>query len=234
MGLECIDFIVESLNPEHSFSKVQGKDGFADINITYNGRKIRARFYLHANNNDDFINKRDKVYKLFRQKDELTLIDKRQPHKKWNVQVESPFTIAEELSPNDAIFDIQFISKTICAFGDKVTVTKDTTTNKFIVFNNGDFEIDGREHYLIITFKGQSDKLRIRNNMNGTQWQYLGTTQNNDVLKLERVYPYKNGEDIFEETNAGFIILERGSNEIELFGASGDYDVSFEFIPLFI
>lgn len=234
LGLECIDFIVESLNPEHSYSKVQGQDGYANIETTYNGRTMRARFYLQANDNDDFINKRDEIYKLFRQRNQLTLIDERQPYKKWNAQVESAFTISEELSPSNAIFEVQFISKTIYAFGDEVTVNKETSTNKFIVFNDGDFEIDGKEHHLLITFTGQSHSLRIRNNMNNTQWQYYDDTDVNDTLTLERVYPYKNNINIFDDTNAGYIILERGSNEIELFGATGDYDISFKFIPLYI
>ena len=234
LGLECINFEVESLSPEHTYSTVQGNDGLARIDTVYNARSIFTEFYLKADNNDDFIAKRDEIYKLFRQRDELTIIDNRQPHKRWIAQVESPFIIDNELSPNNDVFEVQFISKTIYAHGEPVTEVKTTDTNKFIVFNDGDFEIDGRYHALTMTFTGVSDKLRIRNNMNNSQWQYLGTTELGDVIKLERVYPYKNNTNIYEDTNKGYISLNEGSNEFEVFGATGDYTFKFEFIPLYI
>ncbi len=234
IGLRCLDFIVESLSPEHTYSTVQGADGIANIDTVYNGRAILAKFYLKADNNDDYLTYRDEVYKLFRQRDELTIIDNRQPHKHWNVQVSAPFTIGNELSPNKGVFELELISKTIYATGELYQETFTPTNNKFIIFNDGDFEIDGTQHHLIITFQGASDKFRIRNNLNSSQWQYLKETTEIDELKLERVYPYKNSKDIYEDTSGGYLILERGSNEIQVFGAIGEYTVSFEFLPMYI
>lgn len=234
LGLKCLDFIVESLNPEHTYSTVEGADGIADIDTVYDGRIIHLKMFLKANNNNDYLSKRDQIYKLFKQRDELTLIDNRQPHKRWVAQVEEPFTIGNELSPIAGVFEIQLISKTIYAHGESVTISKDTDTNRFIVFNDGDFKIDGRQHDLTMIFKGQSDKLRVKNNTNDSQWQHLKTTDTDDVIKLERVYPYKNNTNIFEDTNGGVIELEQGSNEIEILGAIGDYEIEFTFSPLYI
>lgn len=234
LGLECIDFIVESLNPTHTYGRIQGNDGIARIDTIYEGRTIRAVFHLSANDNDDFIIKRDEIYKLFKQREELTLIHNRQSHKRWIVQVETPFVIDNELSPSNDIFELQFISKTIYAFGGLTTAIKRTDDNKFIVTNYGDFIIDSREHNMIMSFKGKSESLHIRNNTNGTEWQYTGATKDNDSLELKMVYPYKNGVNIFEDTNSGYFELERGENEIEILGATDDYSINFEFNPMYI
>lgn len=234
MGLECIDFIVESLNPLHEFNVIQGNDGIARIDTTYDARTIHTKFYLHADGNDDFITKRDQIYKLFRQRDELTLIHKKQSHKRWIVQLKTPFVIDNELSPNDDLFELEFISKTIYALGGLTTAIKRTDNNKFIVTNHGDFIVDGREHNLNMSFKGKSDKLHIRNNTNGTEWKYTGTTTATNSIELKMVYPYKNGVNIFENTNSGYFELEQGENEIETLGAIDDYSISFEFNPLYI
>lgn len=234
LGLKCLDFIVESLSPKHTYSTVQGADGIANIDTVYSGRAILAKFYLAAESNDEYLMYRDEIYKLFKHRDTLTIIDNRQAHKRWNVQVSAPFTIDNELSASKGVFDLELISKTIYATGELYQETFAPTNHKFIVFNDGDFEVEGTQHHLVIKFNGASNKLRIRNNYNNTQWQYLGGTTESDELELERVYPYKNSKDIYEDTNGGYLILERGSNEIQVFGATGDYTVTIEFMPLYI
>lgn len=239
LNLECIDFSVQSINGEHSFDKVQGQDGIANIDTTYNERNLFGEFHLETDSIDEFLTKRDEVYKLFSQRNELTIIDNEQPHKKWIVQVSEPFIIDNDLSATNAIFNINFVSKSIYAYGEKVKETITTDESTFIIYNSGDTEIEGNQHHLLITFKGNSEKLRIRNNYNDTQFQYLKTTENNDTIKLDRVYPYKNNKSIFEDTeykrkNYGYITLERGSNQFNIYGVTGKYTVTFEFIPLYI
>lgn len=239
LNLECIDFSIQSISGEHSLDKVQGQDGIANIDTTYNERHLFAQFYLETDTIDEFLDKRDEIYKLFRQRDELTIVDNEQPHKKWTVQVNEPFIIDNELSATNAVFDINFISKSIYAEGEKVKETITTDKDTFTVFNDGDTEVEGSQHYLLLTFEGKSDKFRIKNNYNDTQFQYLKKTKSNDVIKLDRVYPYKNNKNIFEDTeykrkNYGYIKLERGSNQFKIYGVTGEYTVTFEFVPLYI
>lgn len=239
LNLECIDFTIESLNAEQEYDKVEGQDGMANIDTVYNERYLHGEFYLKTDTVEEFLDKRDEMYKLFRQRDELTIIDEEQPHKRWKVNVAEPFVIDNELSATNAVFEVTFVSKTIYAFGETVAETITTDENTFIIFNDGDFEIEGNQHYIIITFEGKSDKFRLKNNYNETQFQYLKKTENNDVIKLDRVYPYKNDANIFADTeykreNYGYITLERGSNEFNVYGVTGEYTVTFEFVPLYI
>ncbi|KZR58365.1 hypothetical protein [Pseudobacillus badius] len=104
----------------------------------------------------------------------------------------------------------------------------------FYVSNPGNVKIDPREHELIIKFKGASNRLRIVNNYNGTSWQYYGQTSVNDKIVLDQVYSYKNGQSIFKETNRGVIELLPHINEIEVYGVFGDFEVTFEFRPLYL
>lgn len=252
--LTCLRFQPESIEPNHETEMVEGVDGYVDIDTIYTGRKIHSVWWLQTDNHVKFHEQKDEIYKLFVPKNELVIIDHRLPHKHWKVQTESSFMIDNEEGATFKEFDIPLISKSTYAFSEeKVIATKDTTkhdyyflsanqiteveqitNNRFSIFNPGEIHLDGRWHSIVFKFKGASDKLRIVNNITGDQWQYLGTTTASDEIILDQVYPYKNGTNIFTDTDHGAITLVPGANDFQVFGASGDYEISFEFRPLYI
>jgi phage-related protein len=233
LGLTCLSFQVEPLEAEHETESVEGADGYTDIETTYNGRKLYSRWFFRVGEYGDFHDIKDKIYRLFAPKKELVLIDERQPFKQWHARVEAQDRIDNDKSPMWKEFEVNFISKHVYAAA--VDLYNETfTTNAFTVFNAGTETIDAREHELLITFKGTSDKLRIVNNSTGDQWQYFGTTSANDTIKLDQVYPYKNGSNIFGNTNHGAITILPSSNNFSVFGASGSYSIKFEFRPMYI
>jgi hypothetical protein len=232
-GLDCLSFQVESLIPNHETNQNEGVDGLSIDGTTYEARTIYTRFLFKVDSYDEFHDKRDQVYKLFKPKNKLTLIDNRQPHKQWHVQAESDFIINEDESLVGCEFELEFISPEPFAEATKKTVTT-ASTNTLNVFNEGDEIVDGRKHDLVIQFTGQSDNLRIVNEQTGDSWQYFGTTNADDTIRLESVYAYKNDESIFKDTNYSVLTLEEGSNGIQIYGATGDYNIKFEFTPLYI
>jgi hypothetical protein len=231
-NLQCLSFQVDSLEPEHTYESIQGKDGQVHNGTTIGSRLIHTRFLFQVDRYEQFHDKKDDVYTLFNPKDELILIDERQPHKQWTARAES-FVIDNAEMATWKEFELDFLSTSPYAEATEATVTT-STSNNFIVYNNSSIRIDPREYDLQITFTGESDKLRIVNNLNGTQWQYNGTTASSDTIKLDSVYSYKNDESIFKDTNYSCIELEKGSNEIQIYGATGDFQITFEFIPLHI
>lgn len=252
--LSCLRFQPESIEPSHELATVEGVDGYVDIDTTYTGRQIHSVWWLQTESHTRFHEQKDNIYRLFAPKNELIIIDHRLPHKHWKVQTESSFIIDNEQGPTFKEFDIPLISKSTYAFSEeKIIATKDTAktdyyflsptqitgveqieNNRFTIFNPGEVLLDGRWHQIVVKFKGASDKLRIRNESTGSQWQYLKTTTASDELVLDQVYPYKNDINIFTDTDHGAITLLPGANDFRVYGASGDYEISFEFRPLYI
>src|SRR5699024_1306520 len=72
---------------------------------------------------------------------------------------------------------------------------------------------------LKITYKGNSENLRIRNLTTGDEWAYNGTTNTSDVIVLEGIRSTKNGLSIFRQTNKRLLTLAPGWNEFEIVGA---------------
>ncbi|MBP1967967.1 hypothetical protein J2Z83_000059 [Virgibacillus natechei] len=255
LGLDCLSFQVDSLSSEHNNENIEGKDGQVDNGTTYSSRMIHTRFLFKVDSHVDFHDKKDEVYKLFESKVELILIDERQPYKRWKVKVNSDFIIDNEESPSWKEFEVDFISFSPYAESrETMTTTRNTRvteyyflkntqvnqnqqvdeTGSFYVFNTGTISIDPRQYNLLIKFTGASDRLRILNRMNDTQWQYYGTTTTSDVLTFRNTYVDKNDESVFRDTNYGFIELEVGSNELQIYGATGDWEIYFEYRPLYI
>src|SRR5699024_11833990 len=75
---------------------------------------------------------------------------------------------------------------------------EDIYATKFKVYNPG-VTIDPRNinHFLKITYKGNSENLRIRNLTTGDEWTYNGTTKTSDLIDLVSIRSTKNGLSIY-------------------------------------
>jgi len=82
---------------------------------------------------------------------------------------------------------------------------------------------------LKITFTGASSNLTITNQTTGDMWQYTGTTQAGDTITLDGVRSLKNGASIFGQTNRKLITLKSGWNDFAITGATGAFEISFDF-----
>ncbi|MDC6268006.1 phage tail domain-containing protein [Lysinibacillus fusiformis] len=100
-------------------------------------------------------------------------------------------------------------------------VFKDETS--FQIYNAGDVPLKTnlRDMLFEIEFWGSSTNLSIRNVTNGTQWQYNGSSNAEDVIKLETPTRFTKKENsIFKDTNKKVLILEPGWNTIQISGAA--------------
>ncbi|WP_369378807.1 phage tail domain-containing protein [Lysinibacillus fusiformis] len=107
----------------------------------------------------------------------------------------------------------------------------DPTTLKYIfqnetsfqVYNAGDVPLKTnlRDMLFEIEFWGSSTNLSITNVTNDTQWQYNGSSNADDVIKLETPTRFTKKENsIFKDTNKKVLILEPGWNTIQISGAA--------------
>ncbi|MEA0563269.1 phage tail domain-containing protein [Lysinibacillus irui] len=110
-------------------------------------------------------------------------------------------------------------------------VAVDPTTLKYVfqdetsfqVYNAGDVPLKTnlRDMLFEIEFWGSSTNLSITNVTNGTQWQYNGSSNADDVIKLETPTRFtKKKNSIFKDTNKKILILEPGWNTIQISGAT--------------
>src|SRR5699024_3876682 len=235
LGLSFLSFNVQSLSSELSTEVFQGADGEYITDNQYQGRRIEAKLYYRKDNYIDFQNGKSEVYKLLNSKQKLLMIDNRlETEKVWEVVVEGDYTLDNEQTHYTKEFDITLLSQSTYAHALDYTETTINDIEGFI-YNAGDVYLDGREHEIEFTFKGKSDKLRIVNETTNTQFQYYGTTNTDDEIKVISTYPFKNGEDIFNDVSQ-FDVLEfaTGSNKIKVYGAEGDFTLNVKHRELFI
>lgn len=244
-GLYPLRLEIDSLSPIHITEEIEGMDGLFEIETTYEPRTMRASFYMEAK--DNYSKLRSKAYKLFNGKQPFYIIDNDEPHKKWKVKTLETFT-PERFNRLVGSFTVELISSSPFAesngstlnpsqhfqvsTNDMVQYSFDTTS--FSIWNDGDTAIDPRQHKLVIEYKGKSNNLTVRNNTNGTEWKYTGTSNANDIIKIDGVRSFKNGVSIFGNTNRKLITLEEGWNDFVITGATTPFTISFDFFFLYI
>lgn len=234
LGLTFLDFNPLSLESDIDIESSEGVDGGAIVNNQFKERQIQAKLYLKAKDNNDFQNKKSNVYKLFNGKQELLMVDNRLTNKKvWKVVTNGSYNLENDQTPYTKAFELLLVSESSYATALKETETLINSSEGYL-FNGGDVYLDTREHKIKIIFLGNSDKLRIVNETTNTQWQYFGTTTIKDELKIESIYPFKNNESIFEETNFGALEFAQGSNKIKIYGASGNFNLIATHHDLFV
>ena len=101
--------------------------------------------------------------------------------------------------------------------------------NKFRIYNAGVVEVNPRESYLKIEFRGASNGLTVSNVTTGDTFKYLDTTLLTDSLVLDGIRSLKNGESVFARTNKKLITLSPGWNEFEVLGTEGFFRITFDF-----
>ncbi|MGP0696620.1 phage tail domain-containing protein [Listeria monocytogenes] len=129
------------------------------------------------------------------------------------------------------------ITDNLYGFGMGLDVNGEPTythsSGSFSIYNAG-FEIDPRrQHTLKIALTCNAEKsVTITNRTTKDVFTYNKPLKKKQVLLLDGVYPYLDGNICTRDTNRGIIRLANGSNDIQISGAS-NIDVSFAFYFLY-
>ncbi|CRK80301.1 phage tail family protein [Neobacillus massiliamazoniensis] len=248
-GLTCYSFIPESLSPRFSSEEIENVDGSILLGTTINARKLYVEFLFNAKDHIDYQLLRDEIFKFFNPKKDLYIIDTRLPGKRWKARNSTTFK-PEYLTPTVGGFGLEFIAFGVYAesigssldpktfdvekwqIGQGLTDDNNKyihSTNSFSIFNAGEIAINPRKRPVVITFKGASTNLQIKNKTTGDTWTYTGSSNPSDVIKLDGIRSTKNGLSIFRDTNHKLITLATGNNDFQLTGTSGSFEISFDF-----
>jgi len=234
---------ISSVEVVHNTSNVLGR-GLVFGKSYYGTRQIDVELYYKAEDIYDFYLLRDELNHLFSMKESFYIIFKREPGKRYLVQMASQLTL--EPSSSSRSFTVSFILEK--KFAESVGTSFDLqnrkewdedlwqygmgidwdeeyqyefTSNSFSLYNIGNERIDPRYDQLEVTVKAvTSEYLQIRNTTSGDVYRFNGALTSNDTLILSGVKSLKNGLSVFSNTNKKLISLAPGVNNFVVEGGT--------------
>lgn len=247
-------FRIISPSPEHTTETVEGANGSISLGTTLRERKATSKISFETIDPAEFDLFRDELFRIFNPLNKFYIIRDLQPGKRMEVSVANDFDI-DYVTLEDGEFDIEFTiySGFLESIGTTLepitfdpnklrlpqglvldeTMFKHSTTS-FEIYNLSDITIDPRECELKISYKGASTNLKIKNVTTGEEWAYTGTSNSGDTIVLDGIRSTKNGLSIHGNTNRKLISLLPKSNNFELTGTSGTFEITFDFRFLFL
>lgn len=114
---------------------------------------------------------------------------------------------------------------------EKPTYTQ--TANSFRIYNPSDIAVDPyyQRHDLMLLIKFAGSSYQITNTTNGSSYKYNNSSKGADNIVLNGLSTILNGQPASQNTDFGFIKLEKGWNDIMVSGATSQTTTfSFPFI----
>ena len=241
----------------NNYSDSSGSDGSIFNYATFDKSEVNANFILHFYDYYDFKLAQHDIYKLFMNKELIRIRTNAEPAIVKFVRAGN-----FEISPwrdgaKDAMFTIPFENPS----GYKYSyLTSDNpylyetegwqigmnlpngenlhyrfTKNKMRVYNASDIAIDPyfQRHELRIICKFKGGSLRLKNNTNGSSWEYKAKSDGKQTIVLDGINTSLDGSPASAKTDFGNLVLEPGWNDIVATGATTlDVTFSFPFIYL--
>ncbi len=230
------------------------RDGSRFTGTTFGKLVFTANFLLHSRDYYDQKLLRHEIYQLFGDRElcrfrtdidlqkimygrpttfEIKFIADGYDDSLFSIQFEIPSGYKYSLVRSDAI-DMEHTS-----FGMNFKLNEkpvyQQTANHFKVYNPSDIAIDPyyQRHDLMLLIRFSGNSYQITNSTNGTNYQYNGAIQSSDNLVLNGLSTTLNGNPASQNTNFGYIKLEKGWNDITVSGAAS-HTTTFSFPFIYI
>jgi hypothetical protein len=251
-GVLVRSFSISSPSPDIQTEKLENTDGQARLGKTWGPRRLTAICSFFPVDIQDLALFRNELYRTLMSREQFYLIADAEPGKRWLVEVAGEWT-PEKLgyygeftlefvshspyaeSVGTSLTSMDFEQDGVWQVGQGLVESDDLiyvhTTNSFRIYNPGDATINPRNMPLVISYKGASTNLAIKNLTTLETWQYTGTTGSTlETLAINGTRSLKNSVvNIFADTNRKLITLAPGWNDFQLEGTSGGFEVSFDF-----
>lgn len=243
-------FTISSPRPDIQTEKLENGHGVVRLGKTWGQRSLKAVCSFFASDAHDTALLRNELFRVLMAQEEFYIIVDAEPGKRWLVEVASEWDSSKTGSYGE--FSLDFVSHSPFAESINTTLAPFTledypwqigqglieaddlvykqSTATFSIYNAGDETINPRRMPLVITYKGASTNLQIKNLTTLDTWTYTGTTKAAETLEINGTRSLKNGlVNVFANTNRKLIMLAPGWNDFELVGASGAFEISFDF-----
>ena len=238
----------------NNYQGFYGKDGNTFINSSFDKSVFIANFYLRGGDYRDFILTRHDLYNEFSDRGLIRIRTGEDINKIMFVRPNN-FEINFIDDGNfDSLFSIQFdivsgykysLSRSDESDINELSLGMNFQTTdvpiythvleKFRIFNPSDVIVDPyyQRHDLILKINFKGDSYKITNKTNNTSYSYNEKSIFKDNIILNGLTTTKNGELASQNTDFGFIQLEKGWNDIEVSGAVR-HKTTFSFPFIFI
>lgn len=151
----------------------------------------------------------------------------------FSIQFEIPSGYKYSLNRSDSVTvdDISFGMN--FHLDEKPTYTQ--TANSFRIFNPSDIAVDPyyQRHDLMLMIKFAGSSYQITNTTNGSSYKYNNASNGADNIVLNGLSTILNGQPASQNTDFGFIKLEKGWNDIMVQGATS-HTTTFSFPFIYI
>jgi len=216
--------------PSPSYRKItevlDGRPGAVVIENILDSRQLVASFMVTADNYDDSLKSRNRLYGLIGNGQTFYVAEARQPTKRWKVYADG--WVPERINVRTSIFDVPLFAES--GTSESISIIEKTyAASTFSFKNEGNISIDPNVHSeMEIEFSGASTNLKIKNLTNSDEWSWTGVTVDGDTVLLKGVRSLKNGASIFGQTNKKLITMDPGWNEFQLFGVSETFVIKIK------
>ncbi|WP_409297761.1 phage tail family protein [Peribacillus sp. SCS-26] len=247
-GLRFLKVEIPSPSLTYTRETVDGQDGDIVLDSRYENRPIVPELFYRSKDIEDYYLLASELNRLFATKEAFYVVFPREPHKRWLVRLAEAFKL-NKINSKRGTLNLEFITESPFAESVGTTLNPLTfesdvwgvgmgikaddvkyvhSTNTFQIYNPGDIPVDPRKHHLVISFKGASTSLKIKNDTTGEEWSYTPSTVPTDIIGINGIRSLKNGTSIFKDTNKKLITIQPGWNDFTVTGAT-DFEISFDF-----
>lgn len=240
----------------NAYTDNNGVDGSVLNYSTFSRSTITANFYMHFSDWRNFQGLKDRIYKLFDNRQVIRLRTDAQPNMVIYVRSTS-FDIKQTMDRSqDTTISIVFDNPTGYKYSllrtDAMTDLFDdyplgydipiqtaddyyATGNSITILNGGDVAIDPyyQHHDLKVKIHYAGDELAIYNHTNDSSWRLTKTLTKSDVVLIDGIDTYVNGTLATDSTDYNTLVLDVGQNDLAI-GGSSDFDVTFSFPYVFL
>lgn len=246
LGLDTLPVIT------NGYQENEGTDGVIP-RISYYGKStVAANFHLHFKDYTDFLLAKRMIYQFFLKKGTYRLRTEIEPYIVYYVRSMQFEVKPYQNGSKDALFTIPFENPSGYSYsiqnsdelvdwqlGMNLPFDKEIkyrfTDKKIHLFNPSAIEIDPyfQRHKLKIICDCEGPRIQITNETTNTEWSYNKPVKKNDILVLDGIQTFLNGNFSSKDTNFGHLTLAPGWNDLVVSGATtSDITFSFPFIYL--
>lgn len=239
-GLQFVEWEIPSVSTSNNDLEISGRDGVIPGAINFAPFSLVLNFYYEGNDMEDLNLFSQTMKSIVHNREPYYIAHSDMPDYKYAVNKaeiewevinhgDSTFKVtfncykgyAESLYSTD---DYNLMSSNFWQYENGLISDTDIkyihTTNNFKIYNASSDKINPLlDHNLDIYMTVVAPNgFKMKNKTNKTEFNYLGKMKKEGTILLNKTYPYINKKRIGKDTDKGYLILDKGINDISITG----------------
>ena len=239
-GLQFVEWEIPSVSTSNDDLEISGRDGVIPGAINFAPFSLVLNFYYEGNDMEDLNLFSQTMKSIVHNREPYYIAHSDMPDYKYAVNKaeiewevinhgDSTFKVtfncykgyAESLYSTD---DYNLMSSNFWQYENGLISDTDIkyihTTNNFKIYNASSDKINPLlDHNLDIYMTVVAPNgFKMKNKTNKTEFNYLGKMKKEWTILLNKTYPYINKKRIGKDTDKGYLILDKGINDISITG----------------